>query len=58
MIIELNEEHLDVLRDALLVNRRRTKEELEMWTKRHYDELAEDCKRRLEIIREIEDKIN
>lgn len=57
MTIELNEEQLDVLKDALLVNSRLVREELITWTERNSKALAESCKRQLEVIREIENKI-
>lgn len=57
MTIELNEEQLDVLKDALLVNSRLVRDEHIMWAERHKNELAESCKRQLEVIREIENKI-
>lgn len=57
MIIELNEEQLDMLKESLLVNSRLVRKELILWAERQDNVLAESCKRQLEIIREIENKI-
>lgn len=57
MTITLNDEQLELLKDAMFVYYRATKEELDMWERRGAKECIESCKHSLEIIREIENII-
>lgn len=57
MTIELNEEQLDLLKDAMLVYTRVTKEELDKWQRRGAKECIMSCERCLKTTREIEEKL-